>query len=381
MPPDSSQLPPLKLSAFYQDLANNIKLWGRELGFQKIAITDIELGPHKQYLQEWLDNGYHGDMTWMQAHQSQRNNPDSLVSGAVRVISARMDYLPENTHQIQILKQPDKAYISRYALGRDYHKLIRKRLATLGKKIHRYCEENAEHTGTINQRPFVDSAPVLEKAFAEKAGLGWIGKHTVLLNASAGSWFFLGELLTNLPLPIDQNTAKNQCGDCEACLKVCPTDAFIEPYKLDATRCISYLTIELKTAIPLEFREAMGNRVFGCDDCQLICPWNKFAKPSDENDFSPRHQLDDVDLVTLFLWTEEEYLKNTEGSAIRRIGYERWLRNIAIGLGNAKPSQKIIEALEKQIDFPSEMVREHIEWALEQLHNPKKRVRKIKRDT
>ncbi|MGH1439830.1 MAG: tRNA epoxyqueuosine(34) reductase QueG [Cellvibrionaceae bacterium] len=369
-----------KQAMFYQQLADDIKTWGKELGFQHIGITDVELGPHKQFLQEWLDKGYHGEMAWMKAHQPQRNDPSTLVPEAIRIISARMDYLPENTQQVKILKQPEKAYISRYALGRDYHKLIRKRLATLAKKIQQTCDENKEHSSAINQRPFVDSAPVLEKAFAEKAGLGWIGKHTVLLNASVGSWFFLGELMTNLPLPIDQQQSKNQCGDCEACLKICPTDAFVAPYKLDATRCISYLTIELKEAIPLEFREAMGNRVFGCDDCQLICPWNKYAKPTNEKDFSPRHELNDTDLVTLFLWTEEEYLKNTEGSAIRRIGYERWLRNLAVGLGNAKPTADITEALKKRADFPSSMVQEHVSWALEQHKNPKKRrVRKIKR--
>lgn len=372
---------PTKQSIFYQQLADNIKLWGKELGFQHIGITDIELGPHKQFLQDWLDNGYHGEMAWMEAHQPQRNDPTSLVPETIRIISARMDYLPENTQQVKILKQADKAYISRYALGRDYHKLIRKRLAALAKKIQQACDENDEHTSVLNQRPFVDSAPVLEKAFAEKAGLGWIGKHTVLLNSSVGSWFFLGELMTNLPLPIDQEQSKNQCGDCEACLKVCPTDAFVAPYKLDATRCISYLTIELKEAIPLEFREAMGNRVFGCDDCQLICPWNKYAKPTNEKDFSPRHQLNNSDLVTLFLWTEEEYLKNTEGSAIRRIGYQRWLRNLAVGLGNAKPSPTIKEALEKQYPYASAMVKEHIDWALAQQGNTKKRVRKIKRPT
>jgi len=370
-----------KETLFYQQLADDIKLWGKELGFQQIGITNIELGPHKQFLKEWLDKGYHGEMAWMEAHQPQRNNPDSLVPGVMRVISARMDYLPENTQQINILKQSDKAYISRYALGRDYHKLIRKRLATIAKKIQQACDDNPDHTQELKQRPFVDSAPVLEKAFAEKAGLGWIGKHTVLLNSSVGSWFFLGELMTNLPLPIDNEVVSNQCGDCEACLKVCPTDAFVGPYTLDASRCISYLTIELKESIPIEFREAMGNRVFGCDDCQLICPWNKYAKPTQEKDFSPRHQLNDSDLVTLFCWTEEEYLKNTEGSAIRRIGFERWLRNLAIGLGNATPSPKIISALEAQLDHPSSMVKEHIEWALKQQRNPKKRIRKIKRPT
>jgi epoxyqueuosine reductase len=367
--PDSSQ---------WAALAEQIKLWGTELGFQQVGITDNNANAHKEYLQQWLDNGFHGEMEWIKTHQHQRNHPESLVPEAQRIISVRMDYLPENTEQIKILKQDDKAYISRYALGRDYHKLIRKRLATLGKKIEHYLQEH-NILLEVNQRPFVDSAPILEKAFAEKAGLGWIGKHTVLLNDTAGSWFFLGELVTNLPLPVDQVQTENRCGSCEACLKVCPTDAFVAPYQLDATRCISYLTIELKGSIPEEYREPMGNRVFGCDDCQLICPWNKFAKPSNEKDFSPRHQLHDAELVRLFSWTEEEYLKYTEGSAIRRIGYERWLRNLAIGLGNAKQSNHIIAALESRKDFPSEMVQEHIEWAINRQKNPKKRQRKIKR--
>ncbi len=367
-------------------LAEQIKTWGRELGFQQVGITDAEPGQHSEHLQQWLDKGYHGEMEWIRNHQAQRNTPELLVPNALRIISVRMDYFPENTEQVKILKQADKAYVSRYALGRDYHKLIRKRLATLAKKIETYCAEHDELKemidSSINQRPFVDSAPVLEKAFAEKAGLGWIGKHTVLLNDTAGSWFFLGEVITNLPLPVDEPHINNRCGDCEACLKVCPTDAFVAPYQLDATRCISYLTIELKGAIPEEFREPMGNRVFGCDDCQLICPWNKFAKPTTEKDFSPRHELHDADLLRLFAWTEEEYLKNTEGSAIRRIGYERWLRNLAIGIGNASPSHENINALEKRQSFPSAMVQEHITWALKQqrnnLENPKKRIRKIK---
>lgn len=366
-------------TTFLQDLTKKIKRWGKDLGFQEIAITDANPNQHSQHLDEWLQKGYHGEMQWMQNHQTQRHNPNTLVPGAIRVISARIDYLPKDTQQVKILKESNKAYISRYALGRDYHKLIRKRLALIAKKIEQECQENRFILEEIHQRPFVDSAPVLEKAYAEKAGLGWIGKHTLLLNAAAGSWFFLGELITNLPLLIDEPTIKNQCGDCEACLKVCPTDAFIGPYKLDARRCISYLTIELKGSIPLEFREPMGNRVFGCDDCQLICPWNKFAKPSQEKDFSPRHSLDNAELTTLFLWTEEEYLNNTEGSAIRRIGYERWLRNLAIGLGNAKPSKEIMVALEQRKDFPSTMVKEHIDWALQQQLQPKKRARKIKR--
>lgn len=400
----------------YQTLADQIMVWGRELGFQQVGITDTDTGEHSQRLQEWLDKGYHGEMDWIQRHQPQRDNPELLVPNAMRIISARMDYLPENTQQIKTLKEANNAYISRYALGRDYHKLIRKRLAQLGKKIEAFCSEHEEITTELkeglSQRPFVDSAPVLEKAFGEKAGLGWIGKHTLLLNDTAGSWFFLGELITNLPLPLskpdivnDNNsprdkitnetitikeqqevtpkttmpaTSINKCGDCTACLKICPTDAFVAPYKLDARRCISYLTIELKGSIPVEFREPMGNRVFGCDDCQLICPWNKWAKPTQEKDFIPRHSLDNTELTRLFLWSEEDYLKHTEGSAIRRLGYERWLRNLAIGLGNAEATPENIAALEARLNYPSAMVQEHIEWALNQLRNPKKRLRKIK---
>jgi epoxyqueuosine reductase len=417
------------IQMLYQNLADQIYVWGRELGFQQVGITDTDVNEHAEYLKKWLDKGYHGEMAWMQRHQPQRENPELLVPNALRVISVRMDYLPENTQQIKTLKQPNKAYISRYALGRDYHKLIRKRLALLGKKIESYCEEHTEILDaleqTFSQRPFVDSAPLLEKAFGEKAGLGWIGKHTILINETAGSWFFLGELVTNLPLPLSvfyatavagdnhkessaanntinsaaessnatvefieikgpTSTAKtttrpvNKCGDCSACLKICPTDAFVGPYKLDARRCISYLTIELKGSIPVEFREPMGNRVFGCDDCQLICPWNKWAKPTQEQDFTPRHSLDDTELTRLFLWSEEEYLKYTEGSAIRRIGFERWLRNLAIGLGNAEPTRDNIAALESRQAYPSAMVQEHIQWALNRLHSPRKRQRKIK---
>lgn len=363
----------------FQVLNDAIQSWAVELGFDQVAITDTDPGKHKAYLQQWLDNGYQGDMQWMQTHQAQRNNPELLVPEALRVISVRMNYLPESTKQVKVLKDADKAYISRYALGRDYHKLIRKRLATLGKKIAAYINNTPTIAKQLNQRPFVDSAPVLEKAFAEKAGLGWIGKNTLVLHQEAGSWFFLGELITNIPLPISQQTVENQCGDCSACLKVCPTDAFVAPYQLDAKRCISYLTIELKNAIPEEFREAIGNRVFGCDDCQLICPWNKFAKHTKENDFSPRHQLDDSQLIDLFLWTEAEFLKHTEGSPIRRIGYERWLRNLAIGLGNANKSPAVIAALEKKKTIGSTMVQEHIDWAITRQHSSRRRVRKIKR--
>lgn len=362
----------------YDELANKVAQWGAELGFDQISVTDTDPGEHREYLQQWLDKGYQGEMEWMRTHQPQRNEPSLLVPGALRVISARINYLPKNTEQVKTLKNADKAYISRYALGRDYHKLIRKRLAVLGKKIERFVEDAPELIQHLSQRPFVDSAPVLEKAFAEKAGLGWIGKNTLVIHQEAGSWFFLGELITNIPLPTNDKITENKCGECSACLKICPTDAFVAPYKLDAKRCISYLTIELKNSIPKEFREPIGNRVFGCDDCQLICPWNKLAKTTEENDFAPRHSLDDSDLIDLFLWTEKDFLKNTEGSPIRRIGYERWLRNLAVGLGNANKSEAVIAALEKQKNFTSAMVQEHINWAIARQKSDRRRVRKIK---
>ncbi|UTW45187.1 tRNA epoxyqueuosine(34) reductase QueG [bacterium SCSIO 12696] len=340
-------------------LADQIKIWGRELGFQQIAITDIDLQQAEQRLKEWLNKGYQGDMNWMEEHGDKRYRPEKLHPGTLRVISARMNYLPANSNMISTLKQPDTAYISRYALGRDYHKLIRKRLAQLAQKI------SDAVPGSIEQRPFVDSAPVMEKALAEKAGLGWVGKNTLVLNSEAGSWFFLGEIFTSLPLPTDQSTEQDRCGKCKACMTVCPTNAFPKPYVLDARRCISYLTIELKGSIPEEFREPMGNRVFGCDDCQAMCPWNRFAKASQELDFLPRHKLDSTRLVDLFNWTETEFLERTAGSPIRRIGYQRWLRNLAVGLGNAPYSDDIISTLEARREKVSEMVWEHIEWALE----------------
>ncbi|MCV6604451.1 MAG: tRNA epoxyqueuosine(34) reductase QueG [Porticoccaceae bacterium] len=343
----------------YPELAQQIKIWGRELGFQQVAITDIDLQQAADRLKKWLGSGYQGEMAWLAEHGDKRYRPDQLHPGTVRVISVRMDYLPADSNMIAVLKEKDKAYISRYALGRDYHKLIRKRLARLAQKI----SDRVPHS--VEQRPFVDSAPVMEKALAEKAGLGWVGKNSLVLNSQAGSWFFLGEIFTSLPLPVDQSTQADQCGKCKACLTVCPTDAFPEPYVLDARRCISYLTIELKGAIPEEFRQPMGNRVFGCDDCQAMCPWNRFAKASQELDFLPRHQLDSSRLVDLFNWTEEEFLERTAGSPIRRIGYERWLRNLAVGLGNAPHCEEIISALEARRGQVSEMVWEHIAWALE----------------
>jgi len=347
-------------------LAADIKVWGRELGFQQVGITDIDLGDAEARLQAWLAKGYHGSMEWLTAHDNKRSRPADLVPGTVRVISVRMDYLPGDTEQIKTLKDPTKAYVSRYTLGRDYHKLIRKRLSTLAKQIDDALPANYPKEHEWLNRAFVDSAPVMERPLAEKAGLGWQGKHTLIINSSAGSWFFLGEIFTFLPLPIDQPDQINQCGECTACLKVCPTNAFTAPYELDARRCISYLTIENKGAIPLEFREPIGNRVFGCDDCQAICPWNKYAQFTQETDFLPRHGLANSDLVTLFNWTEAEYLANTEGSAIRRIGYEGWLRNLAVGLGNAPSDVRIIEALEFKRESVSPLIQEHIDWALGQ---------------
>ncbi len=341
-----------------QTLAQHIKTWGQELGFQQVGITDTDLQQHEQWLRQWLRERYHGSMQYMQAHGNKRSRPAELVDGTVRVISVRLNYLPADTQALQVLNNPQQAFISRYALGRDYHKLMRKRLACLAKKIESFAAD------TYNYRAFVDSAPVLERALAEKAGLGWIGKNTLLLNRKAGSWFFLGEIYTNLPLPIDTPQASKHCGTCHACLDVCPTRAFVKPYVLDARRCISYLTIELKDAIPLELRPLMGNRVFGCDDCQLVCPWNRFAKATEEQDFKPRHGLQNRDLLDLFNWSESEFLLYTEGSAIRRIGYERWLRNLAVALGNADYNAENIQSLTARLEYPSDLVREHVVWAL-----------------
>lgn len=359
-----------------QELPDQLRVWAQELGFAQLGICDVDLSLEQPRLEAWLQNQYHGSMTWLAENQHLRLDPGQLVPGCLRVISVRMNYFPADTDHIRILKSADKAYISRYALGRDYHKLMRKKLARLAEQLSQAITPEM----TPEQRPFVDSAPVLERPLAAKAGLGWIGKHTLLLNEKAGSWFFLGEILTNVPLPITIAAEKNRCGDCTACLKVCPTDAFPAPYQLDARRCISYLTIENKGPIPELFREAMGNRVFGCDDCQAICPWNKWAKFTEEKDFQPRHNLHDSDLLTLFLWDEQTFLKNTEGSAIRRIGYERWLRNLAVGLGNAPSSAAIIHALRQRRANTSPLVAEHIDWALTRQLNPsQKRKRKLKR--
>ncbi len=340
-------------------LATQIRTWARELGFSQLGIADIELAQHEAYLQKWLDAGYHGSMDYMERHGTKRSRPEELVPGTCRVISVRLDYLADDTRPLEVLASPAKAYISRYALGRDYHKLIRKRLATLAARIE-------TQAGGGQYRAFVDSAPVLERAIAERAGMGWIAKNTMLINADAGSWFFLGEIYTDLPLPADTPQATKHCGTCTACLDICPTDAFTGPFQLDARKCISYLTIEHKGSIDVALRPLMGNRVFGCDDCQLACPWNKFARSTGEGDFQPRHGLADAGLAELFGWDEATYLARTEGSAIRRIGHERWLRNLAVALGNAPGSVAVISALQARRDFPSELVREHVAWALAQ---------------
>jgi epoxyqueuosine reductase len=341
-----------------QELKSSILQWGKELGFQQLGIADTQLEEHEQHLLSWLGEGMHGSMAYMERHGTRRSRPGELHAGTVRVISARMDYLPEQAIPAEdLLEQPEKALVSRYALGRDYHKLLRKRLQQLASRIEASC-------GPFGYRVFVDSAPVLEKALAAKAGLGWIGKHSNLLNKTAGSWFFLGEIYTDLPLPVDQEVT-DHCGSCTRCIDVCPTQAIVAPYRVDARRCVSYLTIELRESIPVELRSLMGNRIFGCDDCQFVCPWNRFAQFSGESDFAPRKGLDAAELTELFSWTEEEFLQRTEGSAIRRIGHECWLRNIAVALGNAPGTTKVLEALQSRMDHPSGLVREHVSWALE----------------
>ena len=338
-------------------LVTDIKRWGNELGFQQIGISDIDLEQAEKRLNHWLDKGFHGEMGYMSAHGLKRSRPPLLVKNTASVITARLDYLPEATETLEsLLDHPSRAYVSRYALGRDYHKVLRSRLKRLASKIEAVV-------GPFGHRVFVDSAPVLEKPLAEKAGLGWIGKHTNLINRDAGSWFFLGELYVDIALPCDAPETSH-CGTCTTCIDVCPTGAIVGPYELDARRCISYLTIELKDSIPVEFRKKIGNRIYGCDDCQIFCPWNKFAKPTDETDFAPRHGLATADLIELFTWTEEEWLLRTEGSAIRRIGYKRWLRNIAVALGNAETSAQIVAALKSRENDDSTLVTDHVQWAL-----------------
>jgi epoxyqueuosine reductase len=359
----------------YIALAANIKQWGQDLGFAQVGITDVDLSVHEPALLSWLDNNYYGSMDYMSRHGLMRARPQELVPGTIRVISVRMNYLPTNAQFAVTLKKKDHAYISRYALGRDYHKLMRKRLKQLGNQIKSHCDE-------LNFRPFVDSAPILERPLAQKAGLGWIGKHSLVINKNAGSWFFLGELLVSIPLPCDddltverpQEQPQNLCGTCISCLKICPTGAIVEPYVVDAKRCISYLTIESKEAIPEALRPLIGNRIYGCDDCQLICPWNKFAPLSDEHDFQPRQNFDHISLLTLFAWSESQFLDNTEGSPIRRIGFQSWQRNIAVALGNADYSAEIVEVLILQLADSEPMVAEHITWALAEQIKKKKSI-------
>ncbi|NLC22466.1 MAG: tRNA epoxyqueuosine(34) reductase QueG [Halomonadaceae bacterium] len=349
------------------ELAATIKTWGRELGFQQVGITDVDLAEDERYLQRWLDAGYHGEMGFMAKHGTKRTRPAELVPDTLRVISVRLDYLPAETESAKVLGQPQTAYVSRYAVGRDYHKLMRKRLATLAGWVE-------ERIGPFGYRAFVDSAPVMERALARKAGLGWIGKNAMLLNPRAGSLFFLGELYVDLPLPVDAPFEEEHCGSCSACRTACPTGAIVDDKVVDARACISYLTIELFGSIPEHYREAMGNRVFGCDDCQLVCPFTRFTRTTTEADFAPRHDLDRASLVSLFAWSEEEFLDKTAGSPIRRIGYERWLRNLAVGLGNAPWSESVEAALHARLAYPSDLVREHVRWALARQRERRDRV-------
>jgi epoxyqueuosine reductase len=337
-------------------LAATIKAWGRELGFQAVGIADVDLAAAEPGLQSWLDNGFHGEMDYMGRHGLRRARPCELVPGTVRVVSARMDYLPAAVPAEAVLADGAKAFVSRYALGRDYHKVLRGRLQTLADRI-------GAEVGEFGYRVFTDSAPVLEVELAARAGLGWRGKHTLALSREAGSYFFLGEIYTDLPLPVDAPVAEH-CGTCAKCLDACPTGAIVAPYRLDARRCISYLTIELKGPIPVALRPLVGNRVYGCDDCQLACPWNRYAQVSAEPDFRVREGLDDVELVGLFGWTEDDFRTRLAGSAIYRIGYERWSRNLAVGLGNAPRSAAVVAALRARADDPSALVREHVAWAL-----------------
>jgi epoxyqueuosine reductase len=336
-------------------LKARIRTWGNQLGFDEVGFAPVDLGTAADGLMAWLDAGFQGDMDYMAHHGALRARPAELLPGSLSVITVRLDYLPGAADALDNLSDPDRAYVSLYALGRDYHKVVRNKLRQLADRM-------AAEIGPFRHRACTDSAPVMEVELARLAGLGWRGKHTLLLNR-AGSWFFLGELLTDLPLPPD-GPEREHCGTCRACLDACPTGAIVEPYRLDARLCISYLTIEHSGSIPERLRPLMGNRIFGCDDCQLCCPWNRFASFTGESDFRPRHGLDTATLAELFAWSEREFLERTAGSAIRRIGHERWLRNIAVALGNAPPSEIAKQALEARRGHPSAIVREHVEWAL-----------------
>ncbi len=346
----------------YNLLAENIKAWGLDLGFQQVGICDIDLKSREKPLQDWLNSGYHGDMDWMARHGMMRARPDELLPGTVRVISARMNYLPPEAQFATNLSDASQAYISRYALGRDYHKLVRNQLKKLGQKIE-------QEVGKLGFRPFVDSAPILERPLAEKAGLGWIGKHSLLLDANAGSWFFLGELLVDIPLPIDQ-PVEAQCGKCTACITSCPTNAILSPGVVDARLCISYLTIEFDGIIPEALRSKLGNRIYGCDDCQLVCPWNRQANITEQHDFHRREHFTTPDLLTLFMWSEGEFMKKLEGSPIRRIGHLQWRRNIAVALGNAPYQKTVVETLSRYLGI-SDLLDVHITWSIAQQESRK----------
>ncbi len=341
----------------YAPLAHAIKAWGRELGFQAVGIAGIDLTASESGLTEWLAAGFHGDMHYMARHGLNRARPAELHPGTLRVISARMNYHPQAAEGWSVIGTPEKAYIARYATGRDYHKVLRGRLRQLARRIE-------GEIGAFGHRVYTDSAPVMEVELAAKSGLGWRGKHTLLLSRDAGSYFFLGEIYTDLPLPADAPVT-DHCGSCSKCLDICPTGAIVAPYRVDARRCISYLTIELKGAIPLELRPLIGNRVYGCDDCQLVCPWNRYAEVSGEPDFRVRHGLDDAELADLFAWSESQFRERMAGSAIHRIGFERWSRNLAVGLGNAPTGTAVVGALRSRADDPSPLVREHVAWAMQ----------------
>jgi len=341
----------------YEALARRIKQWSRELGFEQAGIADTDLATAESRLENWLEAGRHGEMRYMTAHGRKRSRPDRLVPGTLRVICVRMGYWPTGgvLAPHEALGKPDTGYVSRYALGRDYHKVLRKQLQKLADRIE-------SEAGPFGYRAFTDSAPVMEKPLAEKAGLGWIGKHTNLISKSEGSWFFLGELYTDLPLPVD-TPASDHCGTCRSCIDACPTGAITGPYQLDARRCISYLTIELRGAIPESLRPLMGNRIFGCDDCQAVCPWNRYARHAGHRDFSPRAAVTDRDLAWFASWNKEDFDQHTRGSAIRRAGYEGFLRNVAVALGNAPKSREVRAAIETLANHPAPLVREHAIWA------------------
>lgn len=347
---DHSNLPNLS------ELSTQIKAWGQELGFQQVSIAPIDLDMAGKRLKQWLEHQYHGSMDYMSKHGSKRYRPDELVPGTVRVICVRMNYLMKKNNTMKYHADPERAYISVYARGRDYHKVLRKRLNQLCLRINQQVPGHC-------YRAFVDSAPVMEKALANASGLGWQGKHTIMINAKEGSWFFLGAIYTNLALPIDPPTT-DECGSCRACIHVCPTQAIVAPYVLDARRCLAYLSIENKGPIPITFRKAMGNRIFGCDDCQLICPWNRYAQLSHESDFKAKVDFDMPTLLSLFDWDEATFLEKTQGSPIRRTGYHGWLRNIAVALGNAPSKPEIVAALQARLNIDNNMVQEHIAWAI-----------------